>query len=286
LSLRAQRRSPSAVQNAEGLFLFSFGDKLRRMIQTVAGIETEVVEAEQEKFAVPLVLLHGFWMGPRAWLRASGYLAHRGWRSYVPDLRPCWQVARWSEVVAALERFLSALGTPPVVVGQDFGALLALYLAPVRLAVGIAPLQVGGRAGSLPHFRGVRACLASRFGRAILPARRRIDEILGTADPESIQPLPARWRSELAQLDLRPAARIGVPRLVAVGTGDRCAPQRFLEALAGELGATLVLYPGAPHALLCSPQWAAVLDDVHRWIVQQLDEGFLLLRGDEDLREE
>ncbi len=256
------------------------------MTQTIAGLQTKIVVAEREKFAAPLVLLHGFWMGPRAWAHAAGYLAHRGWTSYVPDLRPCWRIARWSAAMSTAREFVCALGSRPIVLGQDFGALLALHLSPVRLAVGIAPLQAGRGATSLPHFRGLRARLASRLGRAIRPTQRCIDEVLVGPDPDSLLPLPARWRLELAQLQVGAGAPPEVPRLVAAGTADPCTPQRFLETLARELGATLILYPGAPHALLNGAQWLAILDDVHRWIVHQVGEELMLLRGDEDLREE
>jgi alpha-beta hydrolase superfamily lysophospholipase len=84
----------------------------------------------------------------------------------------------------------------------------------------------------------------------------------------------------------RPAPRHDVPRLVVAGGHDPCGRPVELERLAAEIGADYQCHPDADHALPFGPLWETVAAGVHRWLIRTLGESLLLLRGDEDLREE
>src|SRR4029453_18774510 len=102
-------------------------------------LDAEVTRPETDKFTAPLVLVHGLWDRAAVWRRFAGYLAHRGWQ--------CIALVRRGEVsdvathVSDLRTAIAAVDAPPVIVGHDFGALLALHCGDVaRAVVALAPL--------------------------------------------------------------------------------------------------------------------------------------------------
>src|SRR5215831_4692050 len=122
-------------------------------------LRAEVTDPESERFTAPLVLVHGLWAGAAVWRRFAGYLAHRGWRCIALERRADAGLdlgAHADDLGAAI----AALDAPPVVVGHDLGALLALRCAEggravVALAPLVAPPHALQRAGTwLTRWRG------------------------------------------------------------------------------------------------------------------------------------
>src|SRR2546426_12703787 len=113
-------------------------------------IDAEVYRAESAKFAAPLVLIHGLWSGPWMWRQFSQYLSHRGWTSYALSWRATARASLWSSVLAALDDFVRPLDVPPIVIGHDLGAHLALHLAGTQAAVALPPPAAGPAAPPPP----------------------------------------------------------------------------------------------------------------------------------------
>lgn len=244
--------------------------------------EAQVRLAEREKFAAPLLLIHGLWAGPEVWQPFSGFLAHRGWTSYALEVRSAG-LTRWEDLLAAVTAAASRLDAPPVVLGYDLGAWVALHLTEVRAAVAIAPAPTGARAREHPLFRGLRAWTSRRLGGAIRPRGRGAAKALGTVAAFAVGET-ARWADELEALPLPPPASI--PRRLVGGAMDPLLAPDALEATARSLGATWKIYDGSGHDLVVAPGWRTVVSDIHRWIVLEAGESLMLLRGDEDLRDD
>src|SRR5262245_21398394 len=99
----------------------------------------EITEPESERYTAPLLLLHGLWERASQWRRFAGYLAHRGWRCLALERRA--DVTDLAEHVGDLRAAVAVLGSSPVIVGHDLGAVLALHCADrARAVVALAPL--------------------------------------------------------------------------------------------------------------------------------------------------
>src|SRR6516164_11408280 len=99
----------------------------------VGPLLAEIIAPESEKFTAPLVLVHGLWDSPAVWRRWAGYLAHYGWRCVAVARR---EIAGGIDAhVRDLRAAIAALAVPPVIVGHDLGALLALKCTDAARAV-------------------------------------------------------------------------------------------------------------------------------------------------------
>ena len=248
--------------------------------------QVSVHNAERPKFGAPLLLIHGLWTGPWIWRNFAGYLGHRGWSSYVVDLHGSSRDVRWENTVQALQRAVEQLDSQPVVVGHDAGALLALALHSTRAAVALAPLAPGGSASPHPILRSVRARRSRFLGRPLLPSRSQSVHLLGVSDPRLLVPEPATWADELAHIDPADLTKSAPPRLVLAAADDAIVGPAEIHRLADTIGAEFAIQKEATHALPFGPKWEALVSGVHRWIVRHLGEPLLLLRGDEDLRDD
>lgn len=242
----------------------------------LAGVEADLYRAEAEKYAAPLLLLHGLWAEPRIWRGFGGYLAHRGWTSYALSWRGA--AGNWRELLTLAQRAADELGGA-VAVGHDLGGLAAMALGQVRAAIAIAPLDVGSH--THPFARSWRARVARWRGRPIAPPRLEAQRVLGAVDAVAE---PSGWLDELARVELGPAAN--VPRLLIAGGIDPCLPRPRADDLARRQRAEIVVFEDAGRDLPYGPRWPQVATETHRWLVRRLGESLLLLRGDEDLRDD
>lgn len=242
----------------------------------LADLDVELIRAESDKYAVPLMLLHGAWTGPWIWRAAAGDLGHRGWN--------CWAVAwrgaggTWPEARARLQRAAGELGHP-VVIGHDVGGLLAMALRDVSAAVAIAPIEAGPRAGPHPLARSLRARVARWRGVPFKPGDAPARGTLGLSAADLVAEAPT-WCGPESTLS---AVADGVPRLLVAGDHDPCLGSGAARALAAEVGAEFAEVAGAGHDLPYGPHGQRVVAEVHRWLVRRLGGDLLLLRGDEDL---
>ncbi|MBI5004183.1 alpha/beta hydrolase [Candidatus Kaiserbacteria bacterium] len=94
------------------------------------------VKAQQQKYANPLVLIHGSWGSSAMWMGYTQFLSMKGFDVYAPDLRGHGKSegalagATMSDYVADVVRAVADHGLKdPVVVGHSMGGLIALMYA-------------------------------------------------------------------------------------------------------------------------------------------------------------
>ena len=233
----------------------------------------EPVHAEAARYATSLLFLPGLWAAPELWRGVASYLAHRGWESGIIDLRTAaGDIASRAQQVAD---HAAGLPAPPVLIGHDAGGLVALAAAgrgPAAAVVLVAPApeRVVARAMALGiapfRRRPVPAPEGWRAARLLgdLPAAARAQ--LGADDPAAIWDVV--WRRPVL-----PAAK--VPTLLVVGDRDPLLPPPAARALAAAVSAEEAVVTGAGHWPHVGPTWSALVNLVHRWLVQRLGEPLL-----------
>ena len=169
----------------------------------------------------------------------------------------------------------AGLAAPPVVIGHDLGAMLALHCTDMaRAVIALAPL-VGPPVAAPPTALQQAGNWLTRRRGAPLHAPRR------------------RWRSAYPRRDVtEPAALVrqilaGEPRLAVPATAvpravfalqdDEITPAAAAQALAQHTGAELQVIRGVGHAVLSAPGWEPSVAAVHRWIIQHLGVDLLAL---------
>jgi pimeloyl-ACP methyl ester carboxylesterase len=217
-------------------------------------LSAETIHPEGGRYSASLVLVPGLWVAADAWRRAAGYLAHRGWESHLVDLRGCGGVAARGAAVAA---FAAELPVPPILIGHDAGALVAVEAAGQRApaaAVLLAPLDPA-RVSARTLGLSVGGVVAVMLGRRV--------QLAADLTPED----PALLRDLLWRRWTPPC--VHAPTLSVVsGEAARRPPV---------LGAEQQAVAGAGRSLLAAATWQATADLVHRWLVRRLGAPLLEL---------
>lgn len=249
-----------------------------------------VIEPESERYTADLVLVHGLWVGPGVWRAVASGFAQRGWRCALLDAtRAGGGAAHEASLLERAEAAARSLASPPVVIGHDAGGLIALHLADrgaVRAAIAVAPLLDGLK----PVLTPARRTLLHLWARGPVPPP--------SADHAMFAGVPAGARASLQEgLVAEPAARLreveslaapgrpSSPALVVAQDRDPVVPRALLELNARGIEADFMTLGGG-HWPMLEERIDAWMTQLHRWIVKRAGEGLLLLRGDEDLREE
>src|SRR5262245_5585080 len=237
-------------------------------------VTAEPVHAESARYSASVLCLPGLWSGPAVWRGFAGYLGHRGWESYLLDVRgiPGGTTVR----AAAVGNYAGELGSPPVLLGHDAGALLAIAVAARERPAAV--VMVGPLVPGSPGVR--RLVLAPRSIVALLTGQRVPPPTAATAAAWLDLPEPARSATHVTlESDHATAVRDvvwgrvavtgvpGVPVLLVVGGLDPIVDRREAERLARASGAELRIVDGAGHWLLGGPCWQEVAALVHRWLV-------------------
>lgn len=236
----------------------------------------ETIAAESQKYAVPLLFVHGLWCTAAVWRRSMGFLAHRGWTCHAVQL-PRARGTSWASWQEAVSWAVGWCDAPPVVIGHDAGALLALAQPHSSAAIGMAPL--------LRESWESRATLRQRWqawrGGEVRPARG------GMASAWFAHGVPSGTVQEVAgalcslpYLSTVSSTALH-PRLILAGRDDRITPRSVAESLATACGAELHEVQAA-HALPWEPGWERRAGEIHKWVVRQLGEPLLLLHGEEE----
>jgi pimeloyl-ACP methyl ester carboxylesterase len=249
----------------------------------VGPLLAEITAPESEKFTAPLVLVHGLWDGPAVWHRWVGSLAHYGWY--------CVAVAR-REVAGGIDAHardlraaIAGLAAPPVIIGHDLGALLALHCADAaRAVVALAPL-VAAPAGAPQALDRAGTWLARWRGAPLGPPRGR----WRGAYPDSSRRESAALIGELlADRALLVPARPSpsAPSGVFAVAGDEVTAVADAARLAQSVGADFEVVAGTSHAALTAPGWESRVAAVHRWIIRRLGVDLLALFDEAMQRDE
>ena len=258
------------------------------MTQRVGPLVVEISEPESAKFTAPLLLVHGLWERAEVWRRFSRYLAHRGWRCVAVHLRgrvngePAGDL---SDHLADLQAVITALATPPVLVGHDLGGLLILQAAgAARAVVALAPLvpaAVGAPAPTALQHAGT--WLARWRGQPLSPPAGRWRAAYPALRVEVREPAAVIRQLLTTSVTVGPIPA-SVPAVVVAGEHDRVTPVAAARALAAHVGAEFHLCPGSGHDLTNEGGWEERVATVHRWLVQRL--GIALLALYEEAMEE
>jgi pimeloyl-ACP methyl ester carboxylesterase len=244
------------------------------MPERIGPLLAEVTNPEREKFTAALVLVHGLWERAPAWRHFAGYLAHRGWRCVAVERR-AEAPADLTAHVADLRAALAALGAPPVVVGHDLGAVVALHCAAAaRAVVAVAPLAGPPFAAPPAALQRAGNWYARRRGaplRAPRGAWRRAYPAAEVAEPAALVRQIAAGEPPL------PVPTGAAPRAVFAPHDDEVSSAAAAGALARHVGAELHVLRGVGHAVLSAPGWEAHVAAVHRWIIQRLGVDLLAL---------
>jgi pimeloyl-ACP methyl ester carboxylesterase len=264
----------------------------------IAELGVTVTRAESERFAAPLLLIHGLWAGSWVWSRLVGYLGHRGWESWAVDLpgRPGAAAIAGSridrrEVMERCTAAARAMPAPPILVGHDAGAAVAL-----RLAAAVGAPAIVLVAPALPGLGALRLMLGGtgRALRAILgrelapPGAPGHETLLGAIDPVARQVISNRLVPEPGRVvyDLLRGPLVGSdlallpPTLVIGGSRDPVTPPEAVDVAARELAATRAVVDGG-HWLPLEDSWQPTADCLHRWVVRTLGDPLLLLRNED-----
>lgn len=247
-----------------------------------------VLPPESERYRAELLFLHGLWVDARIWRGVAAGFAHRGWTCLLAGAAPSSAESGEPSRVLRAEAAARGREIPPVAVGHDAGALVALELAArglVRAAVAIAPLLDGSPA------------VQSRITRLV--QRLRADSA-PVAPPEPGQPyfagVPDARRAEIAgalgpetagalrEVDrLATPARPAVPALLVVAQDDPVSSPLLVEICARGIEADFLRVPRGGHWPMLDPRADDWITQVHRWIIRNAGQDLLVLRGDEDL---
>lgn len=231
------------------------------------------VSAERPKFTSSLLLLAGLWCRATVWRPAMGYLAHRGWEcgAFVTDSHGAG--FEYSDRFAAVLRQIQAQPAPPVVVGHDIGAAIALSAAgSCRAVVALAPPFA-------PEFSR-RVQSLRPWTERLWPKRAPLAAAPPHLYPDSPPPggLVVEPNESLLELDRwTPSCPLPCPALVLVGERDPLCDVKAIREWGERCGADVVVVPGAGHGLPWAPGWEALVTDVHRWLVRTLGESLLAM---------
>ena len=249
------------------------------MLRRVGSLSAEITQGEGQKFTAPILCVHGLWSTEVIWRAFSGFLTHRGWETIAIRLRgrDGTEPDTVEQHVDDLRSAIRSRPAPPVILGHDLGALLALRVAESAAAVvAIAPL-VPPPIGNLEVLKNAGGWLERwRGGPLSRPRGRRLDAAYSAGDPatrESVTML-----ADLREYDrklTRPARPL--PILVVAGALDPVTPPDAARRLAEQTGAELELIETAGHALLSEPGWEERVSRIHRWLIRHLGVDLLAL---------
>ncbi len=264
------------------------------MQRRIGNITVESIASESEKFAAPLILVHGLWCRAAIWRKFMGYLAHRGWTCHAINLRghgdaPGYkQIAtvRFGDYLSDVEQAIGLCDAAPIVVGHDLGGLLALACpsGSARAVVALAPLAPRAIGGTVhPLLAGWRVRLATWRSRPLSPPRGKVGaEYFAMAAPGGVCADSIRVACELNDEAFELRAGPARPTLVMAGEGDHFCPPRAVERLARHVGAHFQTVERSHHAMPWEVGWEHCVATVHRWIIQALGEPLLLLHDTEE----
>ena len=269
------------------------------MKRLIAGLSAEEYPPAQPKFKSPLILLHGVWSGAWCWQSWATHFCNLGWESLAIDLRrrsaqsPMGNLHNlsFSDCVKDLAKVIRCFSTPPVLLGMNLGALMALKISEqteLSALILVSPSPPGNLAVSRSR---PQRLLWLKYRLLILLRRPlRIDdrdfrnyflaplpEILQTVLSRQTAPeSSALVREFLApRVSLEPRPLTTCPMLTLSGSNDQITPAATGKRMADWLHGEFKEYPGQGHWLI-ERDGENIVRDIHRWLIQKLGEKILL----------
>lgn len=235
--------------------------------------------AESGRYATSLLFLPGLWMSGAVWRPVGSFLGHRGWQGEIAELAslPTGLAERADAVGAHVAR----LPAPPVLIGHDAGALVALLVArraPVAAVVALAPTMPGQRTLGAFLWR-FPAATALLLGRPVPPPELATAARVYGPPPAAVRPhLVPDFRDAVLDVvrdRVGPLEPVGVPTLILSGDADPALPATVAADFAARLHAEHERVPGAGHWLVADERFQATAGLIHRWLVRRLGESLL-----------
>ena len=268
------------------------------MERWIAGLLVDEYPPEAPNFRTPLVLLHGLWTGSWCWHTWATHFSNLGWECWAPNFRgrvgeKLYETLKrlsFSDCVEDVGRLVRSCSLPPVVLGINIGAVVALKMAeeaqvsalilacpspPQNLNIPRVPAQRRLRLKYFPllllrrPFRLEEKDLRTNF-LASLPENLQV-EVYKRTVPESIH-LIQEFFNPGVELETN---RLRCPIFVLGGNEDIITPVATSEAIARWLGADFTSYSRQGHWII-EHNGEVIVRDIHRWIVQKLGDKILL----------
>jgi pimeloyl-ACP methyl ester carboxylesterase len=263
--------------DAEGDVTVDHADWLRWKETTVDGRTAVYGEAGQ---GMPVLFLHGWGLGHKAYKRSLSRLVRAGLHVYAPALPGFGGTAALPDENATMAgygawaaAFLRSVrvAEPALVMGHSFGGGVAIALAHGHRRQVRALVLINSIGGSAWYQDSWIRSLARRppwdwgihFGADLLPVRqasRVVPVIVSEALPNLVRDPRSFWRAAaLARradltAELESLRRRHLPVAVVWGTRDQLLTRRSLETLCRALGdPDVVTVPGAHSWLLADP---------------------------------
>jgi pimeloyl-ACP methyl ester carboxylesterase len=275
------------------------------MKKRVGSILTEHFQPENPKFRSPLILVHGPWSGSWCWQDWAVRFCNLGWDCWAVNFRGRAEdkvlesLARltFDDCLGDLKQVIPATRSSPVLLGHSLGGLAAVKAAEGERISAVILLSAPFRGGDVKDWgRGLRLLrlkyLPLIFLRqpirmnekdfnlhwlASVPEYRRAAVLKGLV-MESGYLVEELFRPSVS-LDPK---EIRCPVLVLGGTEDRVVSVASLRHMARALDAEFKEYPGHGHWMMEEEGREAIVNDIHRWLVQRLGEDVLLAEGSEE----
>ena len=241
----------------------------------------------------PLLFIHGGYCDGWCWEpHFLPWFADNGYAAHALSLRghgasgghDTLFIAGLDDYAADVERIVSQLPAPPVLVGHSMGAAIVerlLATRPVRAAALLAPVPPAGLLTVAARIAAERPDYMMQMGQ-FDPARLST-QVLETLRPfyfsddvepailaEATQHLGVESPRALLDLSLRLhwqlPERGGTPVFVLGVDGDRVCTPDDVRATARHHGVDAAILPGLAHMLMLERQWEAPARELLRWL--------------------
>lgn len=274
------------------------------MKKKIGSVLTEHFPPEKPKFSSPLILVHGPWSGSWCWQDWAVRFCNLGWHCWAVNYRGRAEekvlesLARltFDDCLADLKQVIRATGSSPVLLGHSLGGLAAVKAAEEESISAVILLSAPfpgsdvkdwGRSLRLLRLKYLPLIFLrqpirikekdfTRHWLASVPEHRRASILKGLVI-ESGYLVEELFRPSVS-LDPK---EIRCPVLVLGGAEDRVVPVASTRHMARALDAEFKEYPGHGHWMMEEEGWEAIVNDIHRWLVQRLGEDVLLAEGPE-----
>ena len=267
------------------------------MQSTIGGLLADHYPPESTKFRSSIVFVHGLWSGSWCWRTWATHFCNLGWECFATNLRgrfgqnPIAELQRLSfdACVEDLSAVLKSFAYPPVVVGLNLGASLALKAAQqtsvsALVLVSPAPLRSDASRSRTARLLRLKYLALIYLRRPFRIDQKDFSKGFLTGLPERMQQEIYRHTvpesSLLVQEFFSPSSTISrnslsCPILTLAGGDDPMMSVAARRDSAEWLGADFKEYLAQGHWLI-ERDSETIVRDIHRWLVRKLGDEIIL----------